>query len=63
MEIVLMLNYIINSKALSWTGSLRGAYVVFIALLIINIVLISVLNTRKYNLDYQKEDEVLKKNA
>jgi MFS-type transporter involved in bile tolerance (Atg22 family) len=59
MQVVLMLNYIVNSMALRITGSLRGAYVVFIGLLIINFILISVLNTRKYNLDYQKEDEVL----
>ena len=63
MEIVLMLNYIVNSKALEWTGSLRGAYVVFIVLLIVNFVLISVLNTRKYNLDYKKEEEVLEQGA
>ncbi|MCF0144337.1 MAG: MFS transporter [Firmicutes bacterium] len=59
MEIVLMLNYIINAQALRITGSLRGAYVVFIGLLLFNIILIAVLNTRKYNLDYQKEDELL----
>jgi hypothetical protein len=59
MQVVLMLNYIVNSMALRITGSLRGAYVVFLGLLIINFILISVLNTRKYNLDYQKEDEVL----
>ena len=59
MEIVLMLNYIVNAQALRLTGSLRGAYVVFIALLLLNIVLISILNTRKYNLDYQKEEELL----
>ena len=63
MQIVLMLNYIVNSMALRITGSLRGAYVVFIGLLILNFILISVLNTRKYNLDYQKEDEVLHVNA
>lgn len=63
MEIVLMLNYKINSLALTLTGSLRGAYLVFIALLIVNIVLISVLDTRKYNLDYKKEEQVLKQNA
>lgn len=61
MQIVLMLNYIVNSKALLWTGSLRGAYVVFIALLIVNVVLISILDTRKYNLDYKKEEELLSK--
>ena len=58
MQVVLMLNYMVNSIALRVTGSLRGAYVVFIGLLIINFVLISILNTRKYNLDYQKEDAI-----
>ena len=36
---------------------------VFIVLLIVNFVLISVLNTRKYNLDYKKEEEVLEQGA
>lgn len=63
MEIVLMLNYKVNSLALSMTGSLRGAYVVFIVLLAVNIILISVLNVRKYNLDYAKEDKVLEGEA
>lgn len=63
MEIVLMLNYKINSLALTITGSLRGAYIVFIVLLAVNIILISVLNTRKYNLDYAKEDSITGKEA
>lgn len=63
MEIVLMLNYIVNAKALELTGSLRGAYIVFVVLLAVNFVLISVLDTRKYNLDYKKEEQVLKQNA
>ena len=63
MEIVLMLNYIVNAKALAWIGSLRGAYMVFIGLLVINFILISVLDTRKYNLDYKKEETVLNKEA
>lgn len=63
MEIVLMLNYFVNAKALQLTGSLRGAYAVFVVLLAVNFILISVLDTRKYNLDYKKEEEVLEKNA
>lgn len=63
MEIVLMLNYIVNAKALELTGSLRGAYIVFVVLLFANFILISVLNTTKYNLDYKKEAEVLAKNV
>lgn len=61
MEIVLMLNYKINSLALSMTGSLRGAYLVFIVLLIVNIVLINLIDTKKYNLDYAKEAELANK--
>lgn len=60
MEIVLMLNYIVNAKALELTGSLRGAYAVFVVLLAVNFILISVLDTRKYNLDYKKEEELAK---
>ncbi|MGF6375904.1 OFA family oxalate/formate antiporter-like MFS transporter [Clostridiales Family XIII bacterium PM5-7] len=63
MQIVLMLNYIVNAKALEITGSLRGAYIVFIVLLVVNFVLISVLDTKKYNLDYMKEEQVLKQKA
>ena len=63
MEIVLMLNYFVNAKALQLTGSLRGAYAGFVVLLAVNFILISVLDTRKYNLDYKKEEEVLEKNA
>lgn len=59
MQIVLMLNYKINSLALSMTGSLRGAYLIFVALLVVNVVLIVVLDTKKYNLDYKKEEEIL----
>ncbi len=59
MQVVLMTNYIINAQAIRITGSLRGAYVVFIGLLIVNIILISVLNVRKYNKDYMVEDKIL----
>ena len=37
--------------------------VLFIVLLAVNIILISVLNTRKYNLDYAKEDSITGKEA
>jgi hypothetical protein len=61
MEIVLMMNYVINVQAIKLTGSLRGAYVLFIGILIVNIVLISLLDVRKYNKDYMVEDEILGK--
>lgn len=63
MQIVLMTNYVINAQAIRLTGSLRGAYVVFIGLLIVNIVLISILNVRKYNKDYMVSDRLVKRQA
>jgi len=60
MSAILMTNYVINAQAIRVTGSLRGAYMVFIGLLVVNIVIISFIDTRKYNKDYMKEDEILK---
>ncbi len=60
MQVVLMTNYIINAQAIRMTGSLRGAYIFYIGLLIVNIFIISVINVRKYNKDYMVEDKVLK---
>jgi len=59
MQVVLMTNYIINAQAIRMTGSLRGAYIFYIGLLIVNIFIISVINVRKYNKDYMVEDKVL----
>ncbi len=56
MEIILTLNYVLNSAAIKLTGSLRGAYFVFIGLLIINMILTSRVDPRKFNKDYQKTD-------
>ncbi len=58
MQVVLMMNYLVNAAALNITGSLRGAYMVYIGLLILNMVLISLIDVRKYNKDYQIEDEL-----
>jgi hypothetical protein len=60
MNAILMTNYIINAQAIRVTGSLRGAYIVFIGLLVLNIIIISFVDTRKYNKDYMKEDEILR---
>lgn len=58
MEVVLMMNYLVNAAALKITGSLRGAYMVYIGLLILNMLLISLVDVRKYNKDYMREDEL-----
>lgn len=58
MEIVLMMNYLVNAFALKVTGSLRGAYMFYIGLLVFNMILIGITNERKYNKDYQIEDSL-----
>lgn len=58
MEVILMMNYLVNAFALKVTGSLRGAYMFYIGLLVVNMILISITNVRKYNKDYQKEDSL-----
>ncbi len=59
MQVVLMTNYIINAQAIRMTGSLRGAYICYIGLLVINIIIISTINVRKFNKDYMAEEKVI----
>ncbi len=58
MEVILMMNYLVNAFALKVTGSLRGAYMFYIGLLVVNMILIGITNVRKYNKDYQKEESL-----
>lgn len=58
MQIVLMTNYTVNAVALKLTGSLRGAYLVYIGLLIVNVFLVSIINPTKYNRDVAAEKKV-----
>ncbi len=59
MQIVLTTNYAVNAAALKITGSLRGAYIVYIGLLVVNAVLTSIINPTKYNRDIEAEKEVV----
>ncbi|MBF4694723.1 MFS transporter [Fusibacter ferrireducens] len=59
MSAILFSNYVINAQAIKITGSLRGAYVVFLCFLLINIFFVSLIDVRKYNKDYKVEDEVI----
>lgn len=49
--------FLINGLALNIGGSLRGAYFVYIIVLIINICIISFVDEHKYNRDYHAEIE------
>lgn len=55
MSIILFSNYMINAISIDLTGSLKGAYCVFIGLLFINFFIVSMLNSTKYNKDYMVE--------
>lgn len=58
MQIVLTTNYAVNAAALKITGSLRGAYFVYIGLLVVNMVLTYLINPTKYNRDIAAEHEL-----
>lgn len=60
MQIVLTTNYAVNAAALKVTGSLRGAYFVYIGLLVVNMVLTVLINPTKYNKDVAVEQELTK---
>lgn len=60
MQIVLTTNYAVNAAALKVTGSLRGAYFVYIGLLVVNMVLTVIINPTRYNKDVAVEQELTK---
>lgn len=59
--IVTSLNFLLSGMSIAITGSLRGAYCVFILILFVNIFLISKINEHKFNKDFNK-DEIENKN-
>ena len=60
MQIVLMTNYQVNAFAIRATGSLRGAYIFYIGLLVVNMILTAIINPTKFNKDVATEKELLK---
>lgn len=55
--LVTSLNFLLSGISLALTGSLRGCYVVFIIVILVNMVLISRVDEHKYNRDFQREEE------
>lgn len=55
--LVTSLNFLLSGISLAATGSLRGCYVVFICVIIVNMFLISRINEHRYNRDFKKEEE------
>jgi OFA family oxalate/formate antiporter-like MFS transporter len=58
--IVTSLNFMLSGISIALTGSLRGAYVVFVCILAINLILIRLVDEHKYNKDYMVEHHELK---
>jgi len=54
--IVTSLNFLLSGISIALTGSLRGAYMVFIGILAFNLFLITRVNEHKFNKDFQVED-------
>lgn len=55
--LVTSLNFLLSGISLAVTGSLRGCYVIFIVVILVNMVLISRVDEHKYNRDFQKEEK------
>lgn len=54
--LVTSLNFLLSGASIALTGSLKGAYIVFISVLAVNLVLISLINEHKFNRDFKQEE-------
>ncbi len=57
--IITSMNFVLSGVSMALTGSLRGAYVVFICVLAVNLILIGLVNEHKYNKDFMVEKHEL----
>lgn len=53
--IVTSLNFLLSGVSIALTGSLRGAYMVFMGILALNLLLIGIVDEHKYNKDFMAE--------
>lgn len=51
--IITSLNFLLSGISIAITGSLRGTYIVFICIIVLNLFLIKLVNEHKFNKDYQ----------
>ena len=54
--IITSLNFLLSGISIALTGSLRGAYIVFICIIALNLFLIKLVDEHKFNRDYQIDD-------
>ncbi|MBR0599854.1 MFS transporter [Sinanaerobacter chloroacetimidivorans] len=57
--IITSLNFMLSGISIAVTGSLRGAYVVFVCILAVNLLLIKLVDEHKYNKDFMVEHHEL----
>ncbi|MEN8076052.1 MFS transporter [Clostridioides difficile] len=57
--LITSMNFLLSGISIALTGSLRGCYVVFIGVILVNLILISRVDEHKYNRDFQKEEVVV----
>ena len=55
LNVVQQSNFVVNAIALKATGSLRGAYIVYIVLILLSAFIVSRIDDRKFNKDYAAE--------
>lgn len=56
--LITSMNFLLSGISIALTGSLRGCYVVFIGVILVNLILISRIDEHKYNRDFKKEEAV-----
>ncbi len=57
--IITSLNFMLSGVSIALTGSLRGAYVLFVCIIVVNLILIKLVNEHKYNKDFKVEHHEL----
>ena len=57
--LVTSVNFLLSGISIGITGSLRGCYVVFTVVIILNLILISRIDEHKYNRDFKKEETIV----
>ena len=56
--LITSMNFLLSGISIALTGSLRGGYVVFIGVILVNLILISRIDEHKYNRDFRKEEVI-----
>ena len=56
--LITSMNFLLSGISIALIGSLRGGYVVFIGVILVNLILISRIDEHKYNRDFRKEEVI-----